>query len=87
MELTKKTLLAKHRDLTDERRIIETRIADIKARNMEDRMLENDSRGLMRLEETLGKVERWIEKVARDWDWVGEEVEEACAEIAVGDWT
>ena len=50
-------------------------------------MLENDSRGLMRLEETLGRVERWIEKVARDWDWVGEEVEEACAEIAVGDWT
>ncbi len=87
MELAKKTLLAKHRDLNDERRIIETRIADIKTRNMEDRMLEDDSRGLMRLEQTLGRVEDWIEKVARDWDWAEVEVEEACAEIAVGDWT
>lgn len=87
MELSKKTLLAKHRDLNDERRAIENRIADIKTRNMENRSLDDDSQMLVRWEETLGRVEKSIEEVSRDWDSAGLEVEEACAEIAVGDWT
>ena len=87
IEMTKKTVLSQHRNLNDERRIIETRIADIKTRNMEDRSLEDDSLALVRLEENLGTVENWIEKVASDWDLAEVEMEETCAEIAVGDWT
>lgn len=86
LENNKKALLAKHRDLNDERRIIETRIADIKTRNMEDRMLQDDSLVLVRLEETLRRVEDWIENVVKQWEEAEEEVEEACAEIAVGEW-
>ena len=86
MEFAKKTLLAKHRDLNDERRALETRIADIKTRNMEDGKLDNDDQALVGLVKTLGRVEDWIERVAKHWDSVEVEVEEACAEIAVRDW-
>ena len=86
MEITKKTLLAKHRNLNDERREIEARIADIKIRNMEDGKLNDDDQALVDLLETLGRVEGWIETATKDWDWVEVEVEEACADIAVGGW-
>ena len=86
MEITKKTLLAKHRNLNDERREIKARIADIKIRNMEGGKLNDDDQALVDLLETLGRVEGWIETAAKDWDWVEVEVEEACAEIAVGGW-
>ena len=86
MELTKKTLLAKHRDLNDERRALETRIADIKTRIMEEGKFDGDDQALVGLVETLARVEGWIERVAKDWDQVEVEVEEACEEIAVGDW-
>ena len=86
METTKKTLLAKHRNLNHERREIEARIADIKISNMEDGKLNDDEQVLVDLLETLSRVEGWIETAAKDWDWVEVEVEEACAEIAVGGW-
>ncbi len=86
MQTAKKTLLARHRDLHDERRTIETRIADIKTRSVQDKELEDDSRALVRLEGHLGRVEGKIEGVSNDWDWVEGQVEEGCAEIAVGGW-
>ena len=53
---------------------------------MEDKELKEDSQALVRLEGLLGRVEGMIERVSKDWDWVEGEVEEACAEIAVGGW-
>ena len=84
MERDRKSLLAKHRDLNDERRVIENRIADIKTRNMEDRNFEDDGLLLVRLEEKLGRVENGIEQVSGNWDLAGLEVEERFAEIALG---
>ena len=86
MEVTKKTLLAKHHDLNDERRALENRIADIKTRNMEDRKLGDDDQTLASLVETLARVEDWIGRMVKEWDSLEVEVEEACAEIAVGGW-
>ena len=86
MEITKKTLLAKHRHLNYEREEIEARIGDMKIRNMADGKLNEDDQTLLDLMETLGRVEGWIETAAKDWVEVEVEVEEAFAEIAVGGW-
>ena len=86
MEITKKTLLAKHRDLNYERDEIEARIGDMKIRNIADGKLNEDDQALLDLMETLGRVEGWIETAAKDWVEVEVEIEETFAEIAVGGW-
>ena len=86
LESTKKTLLAQHREYNDERRARESRIADIRTRNRDDGILDDDDQALAELVKILSRVEDCIEDVAKDWDRVEVEVEEACAEIAVGAW-
>lgn len=86
LEFTKKTLLRQHREYNDERRARESSIADIRTRNREDGILDDDDQALAELVKILGRVEDEIERVAKEWDRVEVRVEEACAEIAVGAW-
>ena len=48
--------------------------------------MDDDDQALADLVKILRMVEDEIERVAKEWDCVEVEVEEACAEIAVGAW-